>query len=154
MRAAHDALDAATRARIEPLAAHHSLVYSQARIGEQPTSALAYGFEGHAAPLRPLVKRHPVTGRSSLFIGRHAYGIPGLPEAESERLLDELLAFACRPPRTWRHRWQPGDVAVWDNRCLLHRARPWDPAQPRVMHHTRIAGDPVSESGLPDASAA
>ena len=98
-------------------------------------------------PLRPLVKRHPVTGRRSLFIGRHAYGIPGLAEAESERLLDELLAFACQPPRVFAHRWQAGDVAIWDNRCVLHRARPWDPAEPRVMHHTRIAGDPATESG-------
>jgi alpha-ketoglutarate-dependent taurine dioxygenase len=153
MRAAYDALDESTRRRIEGLAARHSLVYSQAKIGQPPTSALAYGFEGHAAPLRPLVKRHPVTGRSSLFIGRHAYGIPGLAEAESERLLDELLAFACRPPRTWQHRWQPGDVAVWDNRCVLHRARPFDPAQPRVMHHTRIAGDPATESGMPAGAA-
>ena len=110
--------------------------------------ALTYGYEGHAPPLRPLVKRHPVTGRRSLFIGRHAYGIPGLGESESERLLDELLAFACQPPRTFQHCWQTGDVAIWDNRCVLHRARPFDPSQPRVMHHTRIAGDPATESGL------
>jgi alpha-ketoglutarate-dependent taurine dioxygenase len=153
MRAAYDALDETTRRRIESLSAHHSLAYSQAKIGETSSaSALAYGFEGHAPPLRPLVKRHPVTGRRSLFIGRHAYGVPGLGEQESERLLDELLAFACRPPRVWKHRWQAGDVAIWDNRCVLHRARPFDPSQPRVMHHTRIAGDPATESGL-EASA-
>ncbi len=148
MRAALDALDAATRTRIDGLAAHHSLVYSQSRIGEEDRGALAYGFEGHDAPLRPLVKRHSATGRASLFIGRHAHGIPGLAPEESEQLLDELLAAACLPPRVWAHRWQAGDIAVWDNRCLLHRARPWDPSQPRVMHHTRIAGDPATESGL------
>jgi alpha-ketoglutarate-dependent taurine dioxygenase len=148
MRAAYEALDDGTRGRIEGLAAHHSLVYSQARIGERAASALSYGSEGHAPPLRPLVKRHPVTGRRSLFIGRHAYGIPGLAEQDSERLLDELLAFACQPPRTFKHRWQPGDVAIWDNRCVLHRARPFDPEQPRVMHHTRIAGDPATELGI------
>jgi alpha-ketoglutarate-dependent taurine dioxygenase len=154
MRAALEALDAATRARIDGLAAFHSLVYSQSRIGEGDRGALAYGFEGHDAPLRPLVKRHPVTGRASLFIGRHAYGIPGLAPEESERLLGELLAFACQPPRTWQHTWRAGDVAVWDNRRLLHRARPWDPSQPRVMHHTRIAGDPATESGLAPSVAA
>ena len=154
MRAAYDALDDGTRSRIEGLAAHHSLVYSQAKIGERAASALSYGSEGHAPPLRPLVKRHPLTGRRSLFIGRHAYGIPGLAEQDSERLLDELLAFACQPPRTFKHRWLPGDVAIWDNRCVLHRARAFDPAQPRVMHHTRIAGDPATESGIePRASA-
>jgi alpha-ketoglutarate-dependent taurine dioxygenase len=148
MRAAYEALDDGTRGRIEGFAAYHSLVYSQAKIGERAASALSYGSEGHAPPLRPLVKRHPITGRRSLFIGRHAYGIPGLAPQDSERLLDELLAFACQPPRTFKHRWLPGDVAIWDNRCVLHRARPFDPAQPRVMHHTRIAGDPATESGL------
>lgn len=148
MRAAWDALEPEAQRRIEPLAAYHSLVHSQAKIGEATPGGFRYGYEGHDAPLRPLVKRHPVTGRRSLFIGRHAYGIPGLAEAESERLLDELLAFACQPPRVFRQRWQVGDVAIWDNRCVLHRARPWDPAEPRVMHHTRIAGDPATESGL------
>jgi len=148
MRAAYEALDPETRARIAGLTAHHSLRYSQAKIGEGTPAGFSYGYEGHDAPLRPLVKRHPATGRPSLFIGRHAYGIPGLPEAESERLLDELLDFACRPPRVFAHRWQAGDVVIWDNRCVLHRARPWNAAEPRVMHHTRIAGDPATESGL------
>ncbi len=59
-----------------------------------------YGFEGGAVPLRPLVKIHPETGRPSLLIGRHAHAIPGLDPAESEKLLDELVEFACQPPRT------------------------------------------------------
>jgi alpha-ketoglutarate-dependent taurine dioxygenase len=150
MRAAFEALDAPTRERISGLAAFHSLKYSQARAGytTAPSSAYGYGIELDDAPLRPLVKVHPVTGRRSLFIGRHAFNIPGLAPAESERLLDDLLAFACQPPRVLVHRWQPGDLAIWDNRCVLHRARPYDPAVPRVLHHTRIAGDPATESAL------
>jgi len=147
MRAAYDALAPELAQRIEGLAARHSLVHSQAVIGEK-AQGFRYGYEGHAPPLRPLVKRHPVTGRRSLFIGRHAYGIPGLAADESQRLLEELLAFACQPPRVFGHRWQAGDVVLWDNRSVLHRARPWDPAEPRVMHHTRIAGEPATESGL------
>jgi alpha-ketoglutarate-dependent taurine dioxygenase len=88
------------------------------------------------------VKVHPVTGRRSLFIGRHAHAIPGLDEDESLRLLDGLLDFACQPPRVHRHRWEPGDLAVWDNRCVLHRARPWDYGEPRVVRHSRISGGP------------
>jgi alpha-ketoglutarate-dependent taurine dioxygenase len=151
MRAAWDALDQERRARVAGLAAHHSLKYSQARAGfsSTPGGAYHYGLDQDAAPLRPLVKVHPVTKRRALFIGRHAFGIPGLAPEESERLLDELLDFACRPPRVLRHRWQPGDLAIWDNRCVLHRARPYDPGVPRVLHHTRIAGDPATESGLP-----
>jgi alpha-ketoglutarate-dependent taurine dioxygenase len=145
MRAAWDALDEATRARVASLSAHHSLRYSQAKIGHTDPGDFAYGFGGGDPPLRPLVKTHPVTGRKSLFIGRHAYGIPGLAPEESEKLLSELLAFACRPPRVFEHRWRPGDVAIWDNRCVLHRARPWDHAEPRVLHHTRVAGDPATE---------
>lgn len=145
MRAAYDALDAATRARIATLSAYHSLRYSQARIGHDAAVGASYGFHDEDPPRRPLVKVHPVTGRRSLFIGRHAYGIPGLDAGESERLLDELVTFACRPPRTYAHAWRPGDVVVWDNRCVLHRARPFDHREPRVMRHTRVAGEPASE---------
>jgi alpha-ketoglutarate-dependent taurine dioxygenase len=150
MRAAWDALDEPMRERIAGLAAYHSLRYSQARAGygDRPGGAYSYGLDQTEAPLRPLVKVHPVTGRRSLFIGRHAFGIPGLAAEESERLLDQLLDFACRPPRVLQHRWQPGDLAIWDNRCVLHRARPYHPGVPRVMHHTRIAGDPATESGV------
>jgi alpha-ketoglutarate-dependent taurine dioxygenase len=151
MRAAYDALDELLRQRISGLAAFHSLKRSQTRAGYAAKSAdYSYGVgDDVEPPLRPLVKVHPVTGRSALFIGRHAYGIPGLPADESERLLDELLAFACQPPRVWTHRWRPGDAAIWDNRCVLHRARPYDPGVPRVLHHARIAGDPATERGLP-----
>ena len=55
--------------------------------------------------------------------------------------LDDLLEIACRPPRVYRYRWQPGDIAIWDNRCLLHRACAYDYRQARVMKHTRISGD-------------
>jgi len=151
MRAAYEALDEPTRRRIGALAAHHSLKHSQVRAGyAAKLDGYSYGMrDDDVPPLRPLVKVHPVTGRPALFIGRHAYGIPGLPAADSERLLDELLAFACQPPRLWTHRWRPGDAAIWDNRCVLHRARPYDPRVPRVLHHTRIAGDPQTEAGLP-----
>lgn len=151
MRAAHDELDDATRERIAGMVASHSLVRSQRKAGFAPSQGF-YGFDDDPDPVRPLVKIHPVTGRPSLFIGRHAYGIPGLSEHESERLLDELLDHACRPPRVLTHRWEVGDVVVWDNRCVLHRVRPWDPTEARVMMHTRIAGDPATEAAVPVAS--
>jgi alpha-ketoglutarate-dependent taurine dioxygenase len=66
--------------------------------------------------------------------------------AESEALIEQLTNFACQPPRTYHHHWAPGDAVVWDNRCLLHRAMPWDMREPRVMWHSRIAGDPASEA--------
>jgi len=134
-----------TKARIAEFSAYHSLYYSQGRIGHKGVVGSSYGFHTYDPPLRPLVKVHPVTGRKSLFIGRHAYGIPGLAPEESEKLLDGLMTFACQAPRTYSHAWQPGDVVVWDNRCVLHRARPFDHSEPRVMKHTRVAGEPASE---------
>ena len=104
------------------------------------------GFEGDEDVLRPLVKVHPDTGRKSLLIGRHAHDIPGLAPEESQELLQELIDFACQPPRVYHHDWRVGDVVIWDNRCLLHQATPFDMTQPRVMWHTRIAGDPGERS--------
>ena len=145
MRAAYDALDEGTRKRISGRSAHHSLYHSQARIGHEVETGAGYGYHTKGAPLRPLVKVHPVTRRPALYIGRHAYGIPGLDDTESEKLLSDLVDFACRPPRTYAHRWQPGDVVIWDNRCVLHRARPYNYSEVRVMRHTRVAGDPATE---------
>jgi alpha-ketoglutarate-dependent taurine dioxygenase len=152
MRAAYDALDPATRAKVEGLSAYHSLHYSQSKLGHQTKKAdgeySGYGFHDGPVPLRPLVKTHPETGRKSLLIGRHAHNIPGMDAAESERFLAGLVEIACRPPRTYHHDWTPGDAVIWDNRCLLHQATPWDMTQPRVMWHSRIAGDPMSEAAI------
>ena len=152
MRAAYDALDDATKARIERLNAYHSLHYSQGRLGHRAKNAdgeyHGYGFHDGPVPLRPLVKTHPETGRKSLLAGRHAHNIPGLPQEDSDRLLKELVDFACQSPRIYHHTWAPGDAVVWDNRCLMHQATPWDMTQRRIMWHSRIAGDPTSESAL------
>ena len=149
MRSAYDALDDATKERIAGLAAYHSLFHSQAKIGHEAAVGSSYGFFEGDPPLRPLVKVHPVTGRKALYIGRHAYGIPGLDPDDSEKLLNDLVTSACQSPRTYMHDWQPGDIVVWDNRCVLHRARPFDHSEARVMMHTRIKGDPATESALP-----
>ena len=151
MCAAYDALPQSTKTQVDELSAYHSLRYSQGKLGfgaEQNDGYSGYGLDVKEPPLRPLVKVHPETGRKALTIGRHAYGIPGLSEQQSETLLDELCTFACLPPRTYHHRWTAGDVVVWDNRCLMHRACPWDMRQPRVMYHSRIAGDPQTEAAL------
>jgi len=154
MRAAYDALDDARKARVEQLQAHHSLHYSQSKLGHETKKAdgeyHGYGLHDGPVPLRPLVKMHPETGRKSLLIGRHAHAIPGMAPAESEAFLQELIDFACQRPRTYHHDWAPGDAVLWDNRCLLHQATPWDMTQKRIMWHSRIAGDPASEAALPN----
>lgn len=145
MRAAWEALDPETQAFLDTHSAYHSLYYSQAQAGFVHQTDNLYGLHDRGAPLRPLVKVHPETGRKSLYTGRHAYGIPGLDDAESTALLARLLEEACLPPRVYTHRWQVGDTVVWDNRCVMHRARPYDPSQARVLRGTRISGDPKTE---------
>jgi alpha-ketoglutarate-dependent taurine dioxygenase len=68
-----------------------------------------------------------------------------MDEYASEKLLTDLLEQACQPPRIYKHSWQVGDTVVWDNRCVLHRACPYDPQYPRVLRGTRISGDPATE---------
>ena len=150
MRAAYDALDERLKKKIAGLTAYHSLHYSQSKLGHVAKKSdgeySGYGFHDGPVPLRPLVKTHPETGRKSLLVGRHAHNIPGLEQADSDALIQELVDFACQPPRIYHHDWTPGDAVVWDNRCLMHQATPWDMTQPRVMWHSRIAGDPTSEA--------
>ena len=146
MRAGYAALDQATRDRIENLSAYHSTQYSQANdLGDFPPQNTDSIYHGEAY-LRPLVKVHPETGIKNLFVGRHAFGIPGLTRIESRHLLKELLEFVVsEPSRVYTHKWQPGETLLWDNRALLHRAQPYDYSSPRVLTGTRVAGDPKTE---------
>ncbi len=156
MRAGYAALDQPTKDSIEHLSAYHSTQYSQANdVGDFPPMQEGTIYHGEAY-LRPLVKVHPETGVKNLFIGRHAFGIPGLPRQESRALLQSLVDFVVsEPSRVYTHHWQPGDTLIWDNRALLHRARPYDYDKPRYLIGTRIAGDPASELAYyPDDPAA
>lgn len=145
-RAAYAALDEATKERIDGLSAYHSTQFSQANdVGDFPEQKKGTIYHGEAY-LRPLVKTHPETGVRNLFIGRHAFGIPGLNRQESRALLKELMDIVVADEsRLYTHHWQVGDTLLWDNRALLHRARPYDYAEPRVMTATRVKGDPGSE---------
>ena len=145
MRAAWDALDPQTQTQLEALSAYHSLYYSQEQAGFKLGTDNLYGLHDKGAPLRPVIKVHPETGRKSIYTGRHAYGVVDMEQEASEALLDQLMQDACQPPRVYRHQWQVGDIVVWDNRCLMHRACPYDTRHPRTLRGTRIAGDQATE---------
>ncbi len=155
MRAGYETLDQATKVRIEGMAAYHSTQFSQANdVGDFPPVNPESIYHGEAY-LRSIVKTHPETGRKSLFLGRHAFGIPGLSRDESRTLLKSLLEHVISDPaRVYTHRWQAGDLLFWDNRALLHRARPYDYSKPRVLTATRVAGDSTELSYYPDDPAA
>ena len=146
MRAGFAALPDDLRQRVQMLSAFHSTEYSQANdLGDFPQRDKSSIYHGEAY-LRPLVKTHPETGIRNLFIGRHAFGIPGLKREESRRLLQTLLEHVVsEPQRVYQHQWREGDLLVWDNRALLHRACPYDYSEPRVLIGTRVAGDIPSE---------
>ena len=81
----------------------------------------------------------PTPGRDALYLGRRTNGyVCGLPVDESEALLDALWAECTRESLVYRHRWQVGDVLMWDNRCVIHRRDPFDSNARRVMHRTQI----------------
>lgn len=145
-RAGYAALDQETKDRIDGLSAYHSTQYSQANdLGDFPEPAEGTIYHGEAY-LRPIVKVHPDTGVKNLFLGRHAFGIPGLSRTESRELLRSLVDFIVSDQsRVYRHHWQPGDLMIWDNRALLHRAMPYDYGEPRMLIATRVQGDPDSE---------
>ena len=151
-RAAYAALDEETKEKIKDLSAYHSTQFSQANdLGDFPPQKEGTIYHGEAY-LRPIVKVHPENGVKCLFVGRHAFGIPGLSREESRSLLKSLVQFVVEAPsRVYSHKWSPGDTLIWDNRALLHRATPYNYEEPRVLIGTRVAGDPESElSYYPD----
>jgi len=139
LRGAWDALPADRRRGLEALVAEHSFVYSRGLIGyDQFTDA-----ERAAVPpvQQAVVRTHPATGRKSLYLGSHASYIIGRPVEEGRALLRDLLDFATQPQFVYRHVWRRHDLVMWDNRCALHRGRPWDERRyRRIMHRTTVAG--------------
>ena len=144
MYGAYERLDATWKARIAHLRAVHNLDFSRnRRHGEDPLTEaqrLARPPVDH-----PVVRTHPETGRKCLFLGDHAEYIVGQPYDQGRSLIEELNALAVRRELTYEHRWRARELIIWDNRCVLHRARPYDYREVRVMRHTRVAGDPATE---------
>jgi alpha-ketoglutarate-dependent 2,4-dichlorophenoxyacetate dioxygenase len=136
-RAAYDALPDAMKSKLEGLVAEHSTWHSTAtRGGYVPTEEERRSYP----PARhQLVRRHPGSGRNALYIGSHASHIVGMPVEEGQALLAELIEFATQPQFVYRHKWQVGDLVIWDNRCTMHRATPFAAADHvRDMRRTTI----------------
>jgi taurine dioxygenase len=141
MYGAYERLDARWKARIADLRAMHNLDFSRTRRhGEDPMTEaqrLATPPVDH-----PVVRTHPDTRRKCLYLGDHAEYIVGMPYAEGRALIEELNALAVHPDLTYEHRWTTGELIVWDNRCLMHRATPYDPAtQGRVIRRCTVLGE-------------
>ena len=141
MYGAYERLDPAWKARIASLRAMHNLDFSRTRRhGEDPMTE-AQRLETPPVD-HPLVRTHPETGRKCLYLGDHAESIVGMPYAEGRALIEELNALAVHPDLTYEHRWTPKELIVWDNRCVMHRAAPYDPVtQGRVVRRCTVLGE-------------
>jgi alpha-ketoglutarate-dependent 2,4-dichlorophenoxyacetate dioxygenase len=137
MRAAWDALDAETKALTRELIVEHSQLFSRGSLGFD-----AFTEEERAkwqpVPQR-LVRRHPVTGRLSLFLSAHAGAIRGWPIPEARMLLRDLTEHATQREFVHAHLWRPHDLVMWDNRATMHRARRYPAEQKRDLHRTTVA---------------
>ena len=140
MRAAYDALPDATKRKIDGLVAEHSFTYSRGLIDP---NVLSGEEKAEAPPVRQaLVRTNPVNGRKAIYIGAHASHIVGWPVDDGRALLKELTEFATQRQFCYSHRWREGDLVIWDNRCLLHRATAYDGVRhKRLMQRTTVAGD-------------
>jgi alpha-ketoglutarate-dependent 2,4-dichlorophenoxyacetate dioxygenase len=131
LRAAWDALPAATQELIDDLIAVHDIFHSRAQMG---VTAFPPGErEQYPASPQRLVRRHPGSARKTLYLSAHASHIRDWPIADGRLLLGDLSEHATQREFVYRHTWKVGDVVIWDNRCTMHRGRPHDENQPRDL---------------------
>jgi alpha-ketoglutarate-dependent taurine dioxygenase len=137
---AYEDLSDDEKARFETLRVVHSVEASMRLHTPDPTPEQVGVWRQRPAKEHPLVWTHR-SGRKSLVIGALADHVVGMDPVESRALLDDLLVRATLPDRVYRHEWEVGDLVIWDNRGVLHRALPYDPLSPRDMHRTTFEGD-------------
>jgi len=154
LRAAWDALPAAKKAELDGLIVEHSIFRSRSQIGFADFNDQI--FKQLPPVSQALVRHHRYSGRTSLYLASHASHIIGWPVEEGRALIEELIAFANQPQFVYRHRWTVGDLVMWDNRCTMHRGRPYDDSQRRVLHRTTVSdgADTLEQEGLVAPAAA
>ena len=147
MRAAYDALDAATKREVHDLVCLHSQIFSRGVLGfDEFTEAERVKW----APVRQrLVRRHPTTGRLSLYLASHAGEIEGWPVPEARAFLRDLTEHATQRQFVYAHVWRLHDLVMWDNRATMHRARRFDGRQVRDMRRTTLTNEVSSLEQAP-----
>jgi len=140
MIVAWEDLSEETKAKIDGRIALHHFATSRNRIDGKLMTQAEYD---ELPPVKQVMVREiPETGRKALYVGSHAGAIIGMPDAEAQPLIEELIAFATRPECVYRHEWREGDAVLWDNRAVVHRGRPFArDRHARVMIRTTIAGE-------------
>ncbi len=154
MRAAWDVLPETRRRQLEGLVVEHSILRSRSQIGFADFNDEI--FKQLPPVPQALVRHHRYSGRSNLYLASHASHVIGWPVEEGRAVIEELIAFATQPQFVYQHRWTVGDLVMWDNRCTMHRGRPYDDTQRRVLHRTTVSdlANTVEQEGLVAPSAA
>jgi alpha-ketoglutarate-dependent taurine dioxygenase len=137
---AYDDLADDEKERFESVRVVHTFEAAQRTHVADPTPEQVAEWRTRPAKEHPLVWKHR-SGRRSLVLGATASHVAGMDDDESRAFLEGLLARATAPHRVYRHAWQVGDMVIWDNRGVLHRACPYDPSSSRDMHRTTLFGD-------------
>jgi alpha-ketoglutarate-dependent taurine dioxygenase len=138
--AAYEDLPQETRERIGALKVLHSVETSFRRAGLEATAENLAHWRSLPNKTHNLVWTHE-SGRKSLVIGCHASHVVGMDAEEGQKLLRELLDWTTQPRFVYRHEWSPGDMLIWDNTGVLHRAEPYPPEAGRIMHRTTLLGE-------------
>lgn len=149
-RAAWRDMPEALKARVRDKVLHHRYAHSRAKVSSDLAGEELFTMWQDQA-WRALW-RNPVNGEDALYIASHAFAVEGLEGAEGEVLIAELIDWCTQDPYVYSHRWQPGDVLVWDERATLHRGMPWPYEEPRTLASICISARDVD--GLEDVRAA
>jgi alpha-ketoglutarate-dependent 2,4-dichlorophenoxyacetate dioxygenase len=154
LRAAWDALPEGRKRELDGLVVEHSIFRSRSQIGFADFNDEI--FKQLPPVPQALVRHHPASGRTSLYLASHASHVIGWPVEKGRALVTELIAFATQSQFVYRHHWTVGDLVVWDNRCTMHRGRPYDDTQRRVLHRTTVSdyANTLKQEGLVAISAA
>jgi taurine dioxygenase len=145
--AAYEALDATMKARLRGRRVFEA--YLSRRAPRKLLTRTAEEEEGSSGTWQPLLRRHPESGRTSLYFNpMRDEAVEGLSQDEGDALLDALYAHCDQPRFQYSHRWRPGDMLIWDNRCALHQARfDFDPSLRRYLHRIMLRGEPAQAAG-------
>lgn len=128
LRAAYDALDEEMKQQLEGLTCHHSIAHSRQTLGFEFSAEELDTLKGAH---HPLVRTLPRAGRKSLYLASHASRIMEMSLPEGRLLIWELMQHAVQPQFVHAHEWRDGDLVIWDNRCTMHRATPFDDSKHR-----------------------
>jgi alpha-ketoglutarate-dependent 2,4-dichlorophenoxyacetate dioxygenase len=147
MRAAYDTLDEETKREVHDLICLHSQIFSRGLLG---FTNFTDAERAKWAPVRQrLVRRHPRTGRLSLYLASHAGGIEGWPVPEARAFLHDLTEHATQRQFVYAHVWKPYDLVMWDNRVTMHRARRYRHTEVRDMRRTTLTNEVSSLEQAP-----